>query len=309
MRGKRGFVLVIVLLSVAILIGLVTAFLNEVYVATGANRSSVDTTQGSLFASGGIAGAQELLVQSTGSQSYSSLSDLWAKPLLLDDPQGQLRISIEEENSKLNLNAIALPNGSYNEAYHAIAVRLFKQLKLPLDPLDAIADWIDEEDTPHPGGAEADWYLGLKQPCRPRNKPLLTVEEIKRIKGVAELFEQLRPFVTVYGDQPAGAPAAPININTAPRELLLALDERITETLAQRVMEHRKATPFKHAAELAQVPGMEQIATALFTKICVKGSVYRIKSEGLVNGTTRSIEAVVRMTGSTTPSILYWREF
>ncbi len=309
MNGKRGFVLVVVVLAVALLTGLVTVFINEVYVETGANRSSVDTTQGSLFASGGIAGALELLTQSTANHSYSSLSDLWAKPILLDDPQGQLRISIEEENGKLNLNAIALPNGSYNEAYHAIAVRLFKQLKLSLDPVDAIADWIDEDETPHPGGAEADWYLGLKQPFRPRNKPLLTLEEIKRIKGVATLFEQLRPFVTVYGDQPAGAPAAPININTAPRELLLALDERITETLAQRIVEHRKATPFKHASELSQVPGMEQIAPTLLTKISVKGSVYRIKAEGLVNGTTRSIEAVVRMTGSTTPSILYWREF
>jgi general secretion pathway protein K len=115
--------------------------------------------------------------------------------------------------------------------------------------------------------------------------------------------------VTVYGDQPPGAPAAPININTAPRELLLALDERMTEALADRIIEYRTITPFKQPAELGQVAGMQQIATTLLTSISTKGSVYRIRSEGVVNGTTRSIEAVVRMTSSSTPSILYWREF
>lgn len=307
MNTRRGFVLVIVLVAVALLTGLVTVFVNEVYLETGSSRNSIDTTQGSLFAEGGMTGAQQLLTLTLNAQSYSSLSDHWAKPLAFEEAQGQLRISIEEENSKLNLNTIAFPNGAYNEVYHDIALRLFKQLKLPLDPLDAIADWIDEEDTPHPGGAEADWYRARKQPYRPRNKPLVTLEEAKRIKGVAELFDRLSPFVTVYGDQPAGA-AAPININTAPRELLLALDERMTDTLADRIIEYRKTAPFKHPAELGQIPGMQQIATALLTRISVKGSVYRIRSEGLVNGTARTIEAVIRI-GGTTPSILYWREY
>jgi len=309
MNGKRGFVLVIVLLAVTLLTGLVTVFINEVYLESGSSRGSLDTTQGSLFADGGITGAQQLLFLNLNSQSYSALTDPWAKPLVLEEPQGQLRISIEEENSKLNLNVIVLPNGAYNDVYHGIAIRLFKQLKLPLDPVDALADWIDEEETPHPGGAEANWYLAQKRACRPRNKPLATLEEIKRVKGGAALFEQLRPFVTVYGDQPPGAPAAPININTAPRELLLALDERMTETLADRIIEYRRSTPFKQPAELGHVAGMQQIATTLLTTISTKGSVYRIRSEGVVHGTVRSIEAVVRMTGSSTPSILYWREF
>ncbi|MGB4598972.1 MAG: type II secretion system minor pseudopilin GspK [Trichlorobacter sp.] len=309
MNSQRGFVLVIVLMAVVLLTGLVTVFINEVYLEIGSNRSSVDTTQGSLFAAAAIAGVHEQLKQAHAQRSYTALTDLWAKPILLDDPQGQLRISIEEENSKLNLNVLALPNGTYNEAYHAIAVRLFRQLKLPTDPIDAIADWIDEDATPHPGGAEADWYLARKQPIRPRNKPLLTLEEARRIRGVAELFDQLHPFVTVYGDQPAGAPAATININTAPRELLVALDDRITVALADRIIAHRTETPFRYPAELAQVPGMEQITTTLLTRISVKGTVYRIRAEGIVNGSSRAIEVVSRINGGAEPSILYWREY
>jgi len=177
-----------------------------------------------------------------------------------------------------------------------------------MEPLYAIADWIDEEETPRSGGAEADWYLSQKQPYRPRNKPLLTLEEAKRIKGVAAIFDKIRPFVTVYGDQAAGSPAAPLNINTAPKELLMAIDERISASMADRIIAFRKETPFKNPAELAQVPGMEQISTALLTRISTKGSVYRIRSDGMVNGVTRSIETVVRMNG-TNSTVLYWREY
>lgn len=309
MNSNRGFVLIVVLIAVVLLTTLVTVFINEVYLGNGTIQVSLDSTQGSLFAASGITGAQQLLTQTLNNQSYSSLSDTWAKPLVFDDAQGQLQIRIEEENGKLNLNAIALPNGTYNEAYFAIALRLFKILKLPTDPLDAVADWIDEDKVPHPGGAEADWYQAQKQPYRPRNKPLMTLEELKRIKGCGEIFDKISPYVTVYGDQPAGSPAAPVNINTAPRELLMALDEQMTESLADRIIEQRKTQPFRDPAELAQVPGMQQIATALLTRITTKGTVFRIHSEGVVHGTTRTIEAVVRMSGGSTPSILYWREY
>lgn len=309
MSSRGGFVLIVVLMSVAILTGLLTLFISEVYLDVGSNRQSLDAAQGSLFAAGGVTGAQQLLQLTLNNQTYTSLQDAWAKPLIFDDEQGQLRISIEEENAKLNLNAIALPNGQYNDAYHDIAIRLFRVLKLPLDPTDAIADWIDEDNSPHPSGAEADWYRTQKQPVQPHNKPLTTLEEIKRIKGVAEVFDKIRPFVTVYGDMPTGAPAAPINVNTASLEVLQSLDERIDETLAKRIIEHRASTPFKNAAELAQVPGMESITTSLLTKISTKGTVYRIRSEGIVNGTSRTIEAVVRMTGSPQASVLYWREY
>lgn len=310
MNRQGGFVLIIVLVAVALLVSLVTVFISEVYLEVGSTRASLESTQGSLYATAGINGARRLLGTELSDRSYSSLNDTWATPLMIPDPQGQgaLRITIVEENSKLNLNAIALPNGTLNQSYYEIGQRLFRVLKLPLDPLDAVADWVDEGDTPHPGGAEIGWYQGLKQPYRPRNKPLLTLEELKRVKGMAELFAAVSPFVTVYGDMPTGAPAAPININTASKELLMALDDRMNESLAQRIIDHRKETPFRHPAELGQVPGMAQITTGLLTRISTKGNVFRIRSEGMMNNVVRGIEAVVRLNGSNA-SVLYWREY
>ena len=183
MNSRGGFVLITVLVAVVLLVSLVTVFVSKVYLESGSTRGSLDTTQGSLFAAGGISGARELLALELGTRSYTTLDDSWASPILIKDPkgQGELRIVIEEENSKLNLNVIVLPNGRINQAYYDSALRLFKHLKLPVEPLDAIADWIDEEETPRSSGAEADWYLTQKQPYRPRNKHLLTLDEAKQI--------------------------------------------------------------------------------------------------------------------------------
>jgi general secretion pathway protein K len=309
MSGNRGFALVIALVVTALVTALVVTFINEVYLETGTHHNAIAAQQGSLFADGGIAGALQLLTTTASSQTFSSLNDAWAKPLTFSEERGSLRITIEEENGKLNLNLITWPNGQFNDVYKGIALRLLTRLKLPSDLLDSLADWIDTDDTPHPGGAESAWYQGRKLQYRPRNKPLETFEELKRIKGFTpDIVEQLRQFTTIYGDQPGGIIAAPININTAPREILLALDEGMTTSLVDQIIAYRLATPFTTPAELAKVPGMQTIAAALQTRIATKGTVYRIRSEATVDDVTRTIEAVARIGGGTS-TIIYWREY
>ncbi len=306
MKGERGFALVLTLVITAILVALVTEFITEVYVDTSSRQYAVDAQQASLLAESGMTGSIKLLQRELGGQSYTSLQDRWATPLVLEEEKGSLRVTVEEENGKLSLNHVAFPNGTFNEAYYGIAVRLLKKLGLSPDLCDTLADWVDEREEPHPGGAESVWYMAQKPPYPAKNSRLETQEELSLVKGFSgKALEQLRPLVTVYADDQT---AAPININTAPRELLLALDDRMTDSLADRVIEYRKTTPFKSPAELARVSGMESIATGLQTVLRTKGSVYRLRSEATVNGTIRVIEAVVRPAGLQ-PTVLYWREY
>lgn len=309
MRRQGGFVLVIVLVVVALTTSLTVLFINDVYLELGSNRNAIDAAQGSLFAQGGITGGQQLLTTTVPSQSYTSLNDFWARPILLDEERGQLTISITDETGKLNLNQLVLPNGSFNEPYREALLHLLKRLELSSELVDTLADWLDPDDTPHPGGAESGWYLSQKQPVRPRNGYLMTPDELAEIKGFAGTpLERLRPFITVYGDAAPGSPSSPVNINTAPREVLESLDDRISPDLAARIVEHRRLSPFRYPAELAQVPGLETIAPALLSRISTKGTVFRLRSDATVNGTTRTVEAVVRLTGGSS-TILYWREF
>jgi general secretion pathway protein K len=307
-KGEKGFALVITMIVTVLLVALCTEFIDEVYVDTAAGRNFVDGQQASLLAESGIVGGMKLLQLTLQGQEYSSLLDQWARPLQIADESGALEVTIEEETGKLDVNLVAFPNGTLFEPYAGIATRLFKKLALSPDLLDALYDWLDEDEEPRPGGAESSYYGTLKPPYVARNSKLETLEELGLVKGFSgKPLERLRPFVTVYADNTV-SPAAPININTAPTELLSALDERMTDELASRVLDYRKTTPFKQPADLAKVAGLETIAIGLLGKIRVKGTVFRLRSLARTKETTRIIEAVVRL-GGAQPTVLYWREY
>jgi general secretion pathway protein K len=307
-RDRRGFALVVTLLVTALLVALVVEFITDVYVETSSRQRFVAGQQASLLADSGINGARSLLQFNLNLQSdFTSLKDRWAQPQEIQDELGRLRVVIEEENGKLNLANLAGPAGEFNQIYLEPSLRLFRRLKLPAEDLcDALADWIDTNDTPKPGGGEAPWYLARQPRCTIRNGPLLTLEELALVKGFDRgVLETVRPFVTIYADQ---GDLAYVNINTAPREVLLALDDQMTETLADRIIEHRRATPFKSRGELSQVAGMETIVSRIRVPLRTRGSIYRLWAEATVNGTTRVIETVISVTGSSSTT-LYWREF
>lgn len=312
MQSERGFALVITLIVTALLVALVTEFIAEVYVDSSSAQGYVDAQKAGLMAESGISGAIAMLQFSLPQKSYTSLHDIWAKPIDLPEEQGTLRITVEDESAKLSLNHIVGANGTFIDeadptgSYYGTALRLFRKLQLPAGDLcDAVADWIDENDIPKPGGAESQWYTARKPSSAAKNARLDTFEELALLKGFSsEVIAKIRPVVTVYADNSI---AAPLNINTAPRELLTALDERITDTQAEQIIDYRKNIPFKDKADLARVPGMESIATGLQSRITVKSTLFRIKAEGQVNGTTRIVEAVVSFVGA--PATLYWREY
>jgi general secretion pathway protein K len=310
---NRGFALVITLIVTALLVALVTEFITEVYVDTTARQSYVDAQKAGLLAESGVTGAKGLLRFALSAKSYTSLHDAWAKPLDIPEEQGSLRVTIEDENAKLSLNHIAGANGIFNDetdptgSYYGTALRLFRKLNLPATDLcDAIADWVDDNGIPKPGGGESQWYNSRKPAFPAKNARLDTFEELALVKGFSgDVLKTIRPFTTVYADNSI---AAPININTAPKEILLALDERISEALADQIIDYRKSTPFKDQADLVKVPGMERIATGLQSRITARSNIFRIIAEAQVNGTTRVVESVISFAGGA-PLTLYWREY
>lgn len=309
MRGERGFALVMTLLVTALLVAVATEFIHEVYVDTSLRHSFVEGQQASLLAGSGVAGGARVLQTSLAGREYSSLLDPWARPLRIEDEKGTLQVTIEEESGKLNLNYLASPRGNLDPTVQGIVERLLKGLKLPVDLCDPLADWLDEDEEPRPAGAESAYYGTLQPSYRAKGGKLDTVGELGLVKGYeGRTLERLRPFVTVYADLP-NAPAAPVNINTAPREVIAALDENMTDTMADRIIDHRKTAPFKGGGDLANVPGLEKIAIGwVGTRIGFRGSVYRIESRARVGETERVAEAVVRI-GMGEPTYLYWREY
>ncbi|GAW67707.1 general secretion pathway protein K [Geoanaerobacter pelophilus] len=312
MRGEKGFALVITLIVTTLLVALLVEFVNEVYVDTSHSHNFVASQQAGILAESGVAGGIKLLQVSSAMRlgaAYSSLLEPWAKPQSFETDNGTVTITIEEESGKLNLNSATTTNGTSNEQT-LMLVRLLTRLKLPTDLGESLMDWVDENDTPLPGGAESSYYGNLKLPYAAKNRPLETVEELALVKGYTpEVLMKLRALVTTYGASTNGEHEAgtKINVNTANRDLLAAIDDKMTDDLVDRIIDYRKTHPIKDG-DLNKIPGVDSIAPFISLKVCYMGSVYRIRSEGKVGESVAVAEAVVR-TGGTTPEVLYWREY
>lgn len=308
LKNEAGFALILTLVVTALMVAVVVEMIHQVYVDTSLSRSFRDGQQASILAESGVTGGAKLLQMGLSGRSYTALSDRWATPITLEDEVGSLVITISDESGKINVNGLVQPNGEYEPFTLAVLKRLGVRLHVPGDVWGAVADWIDGDDQQRSGGAETVYYRTLKPAYSARNGKLTTVTELSLVKGITpELFVKLRPYVTIFSDQ-AGAPLSTVNINTATKEILAALDERIDDRMAERIMEERRLQPFKSTGELSRVPGMDTIAPGLVGKISVKGNLFRITSVARVKDSGRTVETVVRLSGGA-PEILSWQEY
>jgi type II secretory pathway component PulK len=94
-------------------------------------------------------------------------------------------------------------------------------------------------------------------------------------------------------------------MNTAPKEVLMALSEEITPEMADKVIERRNEKPFVDSSDIRAVNGFETLVFSLQGRIKVKSDIFRVRSRAVSKGVVREVEAVVRTSGS--KKILYWR--
>lgn len=297
LRNERGFALVLTLVVTAILVAVAAEFIHGVYVDTSLQRNYVNLQQASLMAESGVKGGIELLrtLRQGGSDSTALLQTL-ERPLDLEDEKGKVSVTMEEENGKVNLNAVS-------EFHDQTRRRLLRLRGLPEGIGDAVADWVDPDGDPRPDGAEAPYYQALPAPYLPRNGRFETFGELGLVRGLSPaLVQGLSPYATVYGADWA------IDINTAPAQVLMAIHDDMTEELARSVIERRRQKPFASIGELATVPGMDRIANSPGMQLSVRGSTYRLVSRARVGDAVRIIEAVVSL-DSMQPTYLYWREY
>jgi general secretion pathway protein K len=311
MRGNRGFALVLTLVVTALMVAVLTELIHQVYVDTSLSRGFRDGQQASLLAESGITAGKKI-IQLYFNGSYTAPFDIPTQ----EDEVGKLEITVIEESGKLNLNTLVQNNGKdIDPAMLDRLMRLRTQLKITVDQhvwetlWNALADWIDNDNIPRSNSVESPYYQTLKPPYMARNGRLRSVEELSLVYGFTpEIITLIKPFVTVYAEQNASYSIATsrININTAPLEVLVALDKNITKDMAQRVLEERQRNPFKSIGELSRISGFESLASQLQGYATVKGSIFRIISKALVKDSARTVEVVWR---SSDDKILSWQEY
>lgn len=182
-----------------------------------------------------------ILAEDARNTQADHLGEPWASRLpSLPIESGSLSGAIYDQQALFNLNNL-VRNGRDSEADIALFKRLLVRLQLAPDLVTPLIDWIDADSSAHaPGGAEDDFYLQANPPYRCANRPLLTIEELYRVRGFnRDSIERLRPFVTALSEYSS------INVNTAPREVLIALLPDLNETDISSILANRKSAHFK----------------------------------------------------------------
>ncbi|MFH1139342.1 MAG: type II secretion system minor pseudopilin GspK [Pseudomonadota bacterium] len=303
---RKGAALLLTLLVVGLLSASVIAFMKAAHLEILVAENIYAFTQAEILAQAGLKGAMTSLAMDDA--DVDSLNDSWAR---FQDyaalagglfEEGGFTGSIEDLSGKFNLNLLIDQKGPVNqqglvdEAREGICRRLFEQLGVDDQLLPNILDWLDPDDLPRSGGTENYYYSSLNPPYPCGDGPLDVLGQFLKIKGAtAKLLRGgedapgLDRFLTVHTN-------GKININTAPKEILIALDQDMTETAAQEIIDLRTAEPFEKIDLLKEVAG---VTPEIFNRVtaglvAVNSTCFQIRIEGVFREARAPLTAVVK---------------
>ena len=248
-RAQRGIALVtaVMIVAIAAAIAAKIAFAHQIWFRQMENVSDRGATD--LLRRGALHWASVALLEDAAQNSIDHLGEPWAMGLpALPVEGGAIKVSIEDAQGRFNLNNL-VQNNVMSKPDFDVFERLL--LILGLDPLlaNALLDWIDPDgNVTSPGGAEDVDYLALKTPYRAANQPLISVDELRLVRGFdAKTVQILLPYVTVL---PPGTHTS-INVNTASPVLLQALTG-MDPAIAKRIDDARRDTPMRNLGDFTK---------------------------------------------------------
>ncbi len=195
--------------------------------------------------------------------SVDTLSDPWAFPFIIETERGTLEVEIHDEERFLNLNYV----GS-SKIHREVFERLLSLLRISPGYTDRLLAWIGKS----PSVFESEHPIKRAPMDSTYELRFLGMDE-EELYGRTEgdvSYPGLLELVTVHS-------SGKINVNTAPKYILMALDPRIDSALADKIIEHRNSKPFKKVDDLVLVEGMSfDILYRIRAVIDVKSSHFRI---------------------------------
>ena len=312
-RDRSGVALLITLLILVLIVALTMEIFHVGARAAQTGAYGRDSIRSALIAEGGTAAAKVALREDAKENQYDTLDEVWSRPVPpIELGEGTVLVTVEDEERKLNLNRLVLANGNApDEQRLAVFRKLLSIIDIEPSVADAVIDWLDNDDSTRIGGAESSYYLSLPYPYRAKNDLFDTLEELRLVRGMTrDKFEKIKPFVTVYS-------SGLVNINTAPKEILMALsagqDEadggEINASTADQIIAYRKEQPFQIARDLGNVnPALRDLydRTRFRDLIDIKSTVFHVRSSGDFGGTVRTVDALGVRTGNDI-QWRYWR--
>ena len=280
-RRQRGIALITAVLVVALAAMASTAILVSANIAIRRTANLQESELAWWYAAGVESWVKSVLERDLDDNRIDALTDLWAQPVdYLPIDEGFARGQVTDLQGRFNLNNLGTPDTTEYEQQ----LRVFTRLLGVLDVADdyqaralgaAIRDWIDADSEPTGAdGAEDNDYLRLDPPYRAGNRMITSVSELLAIRGITrEIYQALAGVVTAVPQT-----GVPINVNTAPLPVLLALAAEprpAIETFAAERIEK----PAEDVQALFSASGVFTAEDAPSGMMSVSSSFFMLRSE------------------------------
>jgi general secretion pathway protein K len=248
---QRGIALISVLLLLVFILTIVGGLFYRHQIHIQKVTRSLVGEQALLFLLSAEGWAQSVLVADGDNSATDHLREAWARALpAMPIEGGRISGCVRDLQGLFNINSLAgYSIASWEDEVAAEQLApvnttrrtLFRNLlqQLDLDSSDtriaALVDWLDDDSwLVSADSAEDNEYLLLDPPYRAANQPLVELSELSLVQGFGPRdVVRLQPWVNTVAEE------VPININTAPAQVLMALSPLITAEVAQGIGEGR----------------------------------------------------------------------
>ena len=259
-----------------------------------------DQVQAQALAMAGLQWARQIVEDDGRRSEVDHLGEPWAlalPPIPMEN--GEIRGAIADAQGRLNINALGLAGESTPERIRL--ARLFANAGVPPAAADVVSDWVDEDSIARESGAEDAFYVAERAPHLAPNAPLLRVAELSAAKGMTpRAIAALLPFVSAL---PQGTP---VNVNTAPPEVLAAIVEDLTPERVEAFLADRARKPFTTVAEFrARLPSGAKLAGD--AGLAVRSSYFLITIDARQGTTHSRARALVRRSGGGERPTIMWQ--
>ena len=300
-RYERGVAIVLAMGVVALATMAAAAIM--VSQGTWARQAELgaDQVQSKAVLQAGADWARAVLYDDSRSSSVDYLGEPWAlrlPPMAVEN--GELQGKIEDQQGAFNLNNL-VTGGKVSLVHLARFQRLLAILGLPPELADALADWLDADSEPQPGGAEDAYYLALDPPYLAANQPLIDVDELALVRGFDDTVRaRLRPYVSALPRTTA------VNVNTATPEVIASIIDGLDLGSAQALVAQRDRSYFRDPADFAS--RLPRSAVAAPGDIGVSSNYFVATLRVTIGGAQARGKALFERRGTGWPAIV-WRKY
>ncbi|MCE9660299.1 MAG: type II secretion system minor pseudopilin GspK [Burkholderiales bacterium] len=262
---QRGAALLTAMIIVALVATLASTMVWQQWRAIQVEAAERARTQSAWVLSGALDWARLILREDAKTGGTDHLGEPWAVPLAEarlstflaadkdnteDAPDAFLSGSITDAQGRYNLTNV-VSNGKVDPIELASLQRLCETVGLSVDVAARISAGLRDASPPPPPDPSAS---GASAPAaaaesRPANPPLMprSAGQLTWLGIEAGAVQTLAPYVVILPERTF------VNVNTAPREVLVAAIDGLDLATAERIVQSRQRVPIKSRADLQAV--------------------------------------------------------